>query len=327
VAETFMLEGRWDELILVGEAHVDSPSLPEPERARLSSTLAHAFRRKGEFDRALQHAQRAVRLWPNREGPAFLHQRTDLGRIALEAGRREEALVEFRGVARARDADATNLASAAWGLYMAGATAEAAEQVDRAIAADAGFGNAYHLRGWLRLAQGQHAAAAEDFRLAFERTPRAFGSAHHGLVNGDLAALYYSGVAWLEAGDRKKAGQVLERLIAHCQRLQSQRAGQAGQAPDWQLANYLARAHARLGQPVVEPARLAGDDTTYFVQTARLHAVQGHREQALKELSQGLALGHGELRHVQDDPDFASLRGAPEFRRLVTDRLPAGGAL
>jgi adenylate cyclase len=322
VTETFMFEGRWDDLILVGEAHVDSPSLPEPERARISSALAHAFRRKGELARALGHAQRAVRLWPNREGPSFLHQRTDLGRIALEAGQREEALAEFRGVARAREADANNLATAAWGLYMAGEAEEAAAQVERVITADPGYGNAYHLRGWLRLARGQHAAAAEDLRLAFERTPRAFGRAQHGLVNGDLAALYYSGVAWLEAGDKRQGTQVLERLIAHCQRLQKQRAGHAGPAPDWQLANFLARAHARLGRPATEPARLAGDDTTYFVQTARLHAVQGRREQALNELAQGLALGHGELRHIQDDPDFASLRGTPEFRRLVSGGRP-----
>ena len=249
VTETFMFEGRWDELILVGEAHVDSPSLPEAERARLSSTLAHAFRRKGEFARALQHAQRAVHLWPNREGPSFLHQRTDLGRIALEAGQSEEALAEFRGVARAREADANNLATAAWGLYMAGEAEEAAVQIDRVVAADPGYGNAYHLRGWLRLARGEHAAAAEDLRLAFERTPRSFGRAQHGLVNGDLAALYYSGVAWLEAGDKRQGAQVLERLVAHCQRLQKQHAGHAGPAPDWQLANFLARALARLGRP------------------------------------------------------------------------------
>src|SRR5262245_7268515 len=120
VAETFMREGRWDELILVGETHVDSPSLPDPERARVSALMAHAFRRKGEFDRAVKHAQEAVRLWPIRQGPAFLSQRTELGRFALEAGRREAALAEFRAVARAPEADAQNLANAAWGLYMAG---------------------------------------------------------------------------------------------------------------------------------------------------------------------------------------------------------------
>jgi hypothetical protein len=83
------------------------------------------------------------------------------------------------------------------------------------------------------------------------------------------------------------------------------------------VANFLARALARLGKKAAEPERLQGDDTTYFVQTARLHAVQGRTQDALRELAQGLALGHGELQHVRDDPDFASLRGEPEWKRLT----------
>ena len=68
VAATFASLGRWDQLISVGEAHVNSPSLPDAERARLSSLLAVAFRRKGEFARAVEHAQRAVELWPTPRG-------------------------------------------------------------------------------------------------------------------------------------------------------------------------------------------------------------------------------------------------------------------
>ena len=53
------------------------------------------------------------------------------------------------------------------------------------------------------------------------------------------------------------------------------------------------------------------------MQTARLHAVQGRKQDALRELAQGLSLGHGELQHVRDDPDFQSLRGEPEWKRLT----------
>lgn len=45
--------------------------------------------------------------------------------------------------------------------------------------------------------------------------------------------------------------------------------------------------------------------------------MKGEREAALDALARGLALGHGELRHVADDPDFAALRDDPEFRRLT----------
>lgn len=320
VADTLMMQGRWDELILVGEAHVDSPSLPDAERARLSTLLAQAFRRKGEFEPALRNAQRAVRLWPMPQGPGYLTQRTIVGRIALEAGRRAQALEEFRAVARAPEADAPNLVNAAWGFYMAELPEEARGLIGRALALDPGYGNAYHLLGWMEMAAGDDAGAAADLQKAFELTPQGFGATNHGLVNGDLAALYYSGVAYLKAGQHERGRRTLEGLVAHCKRLQQQRGGEPLPAPDWQTANFTARALARLGKEVAEPPHLIGDDTTFFVQTARLHAVQGRRDEALRELAQGLALGHGERRHILDDPDFESLRNDPEFQRLLGPR-------
>lgn len=316
VTETFLAQGRWDQIILVAEAHVESPSLPDAERARLSSLLSQAFRRKGEFDRALREAQRAMRLWPTREGPAFLHQRTILGRIELDAGRQDQAVAEFEAVAQARDADATNLTNAAWGLYMAGDAERAAALVDRALKQDASYGNAYHLRGWMELARREHTAAAASLLLAYERTPRHFGNPYQGLASGDLAALYYAGVAYQKLGAGQQAKAAFERLREQCRKL-AERSDEEAWAARWQAQNFLARIAARLRQPGSEPPRLEGDDTTYFVQTARLHAVQGRREAAMRELAQGVALGHGELRHIADDPDFESLRSEAEFKRLV----------
>ncbi len=308
MAETLQREGRWADAIRVGEEHVESPSLADGERARLSSLLARAFRRQGEFQRGLQHARRAVRLWPSANGPEFLWQRSQLGRISLEAGRRDEALAEFRAVAAASDVEARNLTDAAWGLYMAGQTDEAEALVERALTLDPDYGNSHHLRGWLQLAAGAHAAAARSLATAFEKTPPDFGNPYQGLVNGDLAALYYAGVAWQKAGRRQEAQAAFERLIESCRVFESQ-APHTRSAAAWQAANFRARAAARLGRAAPEPQRLEGDDTTWYV--------QGRRQQALEELARGLALGHGEHRHIRDDPDFESLRGDPEFARLV----------
>jgi DNA-binding winged helix-turn-helix (wHTH) protein/tetratricopeptide (TPR) repeat protein/TolB-like protein len=317
MADTLHRQGDWDELITLGEAHVESASLPDGERAGLSALLARAFRRKGEFGRALEHARRAVRLWPSPNGPEYLWQRSQLGRIALEVGRRGDALAEFRAVAAANDAEARNLTDAAWGLYMAGESNEAGALVTRALSLDPAYGNAYHLRGWLQMAAGQYASAAASLESAFEKTPSAFGSPYQGMVDGDLAALYYAGVAYQKAGRAEQARAAFTRLIARCRKTVGAPEGAAGLAPSWQAANFLARASARLGQPVREPTRLLRDDTTYFVQSARLHAVQGQRQRALQELARGFDLGHGEQRHVRDDPDFDSLRDDPEFQRLV----------
>ncbi|PYQ24514.1 MAG: hypothetical protein DMF81_05115 [Acidobacteria bacterium] len=319
-AETFQALGRWDDAIMIGEAHVDAPSLAAGERAQLCSVLAQAFRRKGEFERAVHYARQAVAAWPQREGPRFLSQRAILGRVALEAGRRTEALTEFRAVRDAPEADVTNLTDAAWGFYMAGQPREAAGVVTKAITLDPNYGNAYHLRGWMEMARGEDSDAAADLELAFELTPHSFGSQHQGMVSGDLAARYYAGVAAAKLGQKARAAAVFRSLIAHCKELIDFRRAD-GDAASWQAASFRARAQARLGVAVSEPPRLQGDDTTYFVQTARLHAVEGRREEAFHELARGIALGHGEFAHLQDDPDFDSLKGDAEFRRLVTDRL------
>ena len=320
-AETFQSLGRWDEAIMIGEAHVDSPSLPAGERALLCSVLAQAFRRKGEFERSVHYARQAVASWPQREGPRFLSQRAILGRVALEAGRVSEALAELGTVRDAPEADVTNLTDAAWGFYMASRPHDASALVARALALDPGYGNAYHLRGWMAMARGDDAAAAVDLETAFERTPHGFGNQHQGMVNGDLAGRYYAAVAALRSGQKARAAAVFTSLIAHCKELiESHRA--EGDAATWQAASFRARAQARLGIMVSEPPRLRGDDTTYFVQSARLHAVEGRHDEALHELARGIALGHGEFAHMRDDPDFDGLKGDPEFRRLVTDRVP-----
>jgi tetratricopeptide (TPR) repeat protein len=278
--------------------------------------LAQSYRRQGELGPALELGRRAVLLWPAKNVPEYFTQRAVFGRLYLDAGRREQALAQFRFVARAHEADAANLTQAAWGLYMAEELEEGADLAQRAIERDAGYGNAYHLLGWIRLAQGQYAAAGASFEAAFDKTAPTFGQPHHGQVGGDLAALYYAGVAYQKAGSRARAGAAFTRLIEHCRRIR-ERNGDAGAAWPWQAANFIGRAEARLGRAVSEPPRLQDDDGTYFVQSARLHAVQGRQDEALRELAQGLALAFGELRHIRDDPDFETLRGTPEFRRLV----------
>jgi tetratricopeptide (TPR) repeat protein len=241
--------------------------------------------------------------------------------MALEAGRRPEALAEFRAIREAPEADVTNLTDAAWGFYMAGRPPDASALLARALVLDPLYGNAYHLRGWMAMARGDDAAAAVDLETAFERTPRGFGNQHQGMVSGDLAARYYAGVAAQRLGQKARAAAVFANVIVHSKELiDSHRA--EGDAATWQASSFRARAQARLGIMVNEPPRLRGDDTTYFVQSARLHAVEGRHDEALHELAQGIALGHGEFTHVQDDPDFDTLKDDPEFRRLVTDRVP-----
>jgi tetratricopeptide (TPR) repeat protein len=314
--------GRWDDMIRIGEAQVASTSLPEFQRAAVHSVLAQAYRRKGEFGPAIENARRAVQLWPVRDRPEWLTQRAFLGRICLDAGRRDDALSEFRGMTSSPAADATNLAQAAWGVYIAGEPDEAAALLERAFKLDDSYGSAHHLWGWMRMAKGDYANAALSLEKAFEKTPAQFGRVHEGALGGDVAALYYAGVAWQKAGEAKRAKAVFDHVVDHCQRFARDSGGDdSGPAVRWQAANFIGRSRARLGVTSQDPGRLPEDDSTYFVQSARLHAVQGKKDVALRELGQGLALGFAEYRHIQDDPDFESLHEQAEFRRLVSEPL------
>ena len=309
-------------MILVGEAHVDSPSLPNAERARLSSLLAQAFRRKGEFERALEHAQRAVRALADARGPGVPAPAERAGPHRAGGGPARGGaggVPGGGGVARGRrdQPDRRRLGP----LHGGRAGRRRPALVERALALDPAYGNAYHLRGWILLARGRYRRG--------RRQPAAGVRAHAARVRQPAPG----------PGRRRPGRALLRGRGAPAQRRVGEGRAGAGTA-DRVLpppAGAAGRGHRRRrlagrqlprprgwpasGKSAQEPPRLQGDDTTYFVQTARLHAVQGRRQEALRELAQGLALGHGELQHVRDDPDFASLRGDPEWRRLTAGPL------
>lgn len=315
IADTQLQLGRFDDLILTGEAQVEAPGLLEQDRALLSALLARAFQRRGEFDRAAAHASRAVDLWPVREGPAFLRVRTALGRIQADAGRRDRALEIFRAVSSDSRADVVNVTDAAWGLYMAGEPAEAAVVLGRALRLDDAYANAYHLRGWLRLVGGDYDGAASDLREAYERTPHGFGAPETGVIKGDLAALYYEGVAHAKAGRAQAAEAAWRELVERSR--EALRGARGNPIVRWQAEYLAAMAQARLGQPATPPARLEEDEAQSLLAEARLNAVLGRRTEALESLRQAISLGAGEFQHIRDDPNFDALRTSPEFLRLL----------
>jgi tetratricopeptide (TPR) repeat protein len=320
IADIYYAAGRWDDLILLGGVHAESPAMPARERAVVSMLVAKAFRQKGEPERALREARRAVGLWPDKDGPSFLRQRTDLGRLLLDASRPDEAIGEFRFVSQAKSADVTNIADAGWGAYLAGQRAEAERLAARAVALDSDYGNAHHLVGWLQLARGEPRAAASSFLRAFERTSAKFGAVHLGFVSGDIAALYYSGVSLRKAGDEAGARAVFERVQQVCR--EARAGGDLTPTAAWEAQSFIALAQARLGASPPDLPRLPGDDATFFLQSARLDAVRGHDATALRSLRQALALAPSERQHVADDPNFDALRSSPEFQALSAPPAP-----
>jgi tetratricopeptide (TPR) repeat protein len=215
-------------------------------------------------------------------------------------------------------ADVVNVTDAAWGLYMAGRRDLASATTDKALAIDPKYGNAHHLKGWLALTSGRYAAAALHMRRAYELTPSGFGAPQQLVASGDLAALYYAGVAEAAAGRRDSAMAAWREVVAQCERaLAPNRSTRRHPVERWATEQALVLSLARLGEPRPDPAPLANDEITTLLQAAKLHAVLGRADLALDELRRGVALGAGDLQHLRDDPNFDAIRSRPEFRRIL----------
>jgi hypothetical protein len=142
---------------------------------------------------------------------------------------------------------------------------------------------------WLRLSEGAYQPAAATSRPR-SRHPGSFGNPHLGTAGGDLAALYYAGVAYQKMGD-DAARSARSRASSTCARQLADRQQGRAVAVRWQAENFRARAQARLGLPASEPARLpGGDESTYFVQTPACTPWRGGATSA-QELARGEALG------------------------------------
>lgn len=312
-----------------GEPYTASPYLTGDDQARLSSSLAKAYRKLGDIPRAVRYSERCVKNWPVRDSQIFRFHLIQLGRNYLDAGRVEEALENF---ARARDegaGDASNLTDAGWGFYMAGDKEGARALAQKALQLNPQYGNAYHLLAWIQLADGDYRQAASGFRQAFERTPLQFGSKFEGILDGDLPALYFAGVALSKSREQERAEAAFGKLIDLCRKIRSRDADRPqGSFTVRQSLLLEALATARLGrlEESVELRRSLKESMELYeerLQAARLYAVQNDPENALRWLREAIAAGAREFQHIRDNPDFESLRDLEAFQLLLLAGQPA----
>lgn len=330
ISGIYMERGQLGALIRYGERYIDDPNMRPDDKARLSSYLATAFRRKGDLSKAIIYAEKCIELWPVKDSPVFIFHLINLGRNYLDAGRRDEALASFRRARAAAAGDAPNLTDAAWGFYMAGEIDEALELVEQALGVERKYGNAYHLRGWINLSQGKFEQAAADFERAYAQTPPQFGSAFHGIIGGDLPALYYAGVACEKLGNRQRAEAIFRKLIKLCRAARRGRTGKDKSTIGYvQTYTLEALALGRLGfkqecESLIEQMPMGGDYYPALCQQlARIHAVLGNQATALEWLGRAIAAGAGEHQHIRDNPDFESLHDLQPFQQLVGSRRKA----
>ncbi|HSR68136.1 MAG TPA: winged helix-turn-helix domain-containing protein [Acidobacteriota bacterium] len=334
IVRVLVARGELEQAIRHGEAQLGSAFLAADERSRLCASLAMGHRSWGDLEEAVELGQQAVRLWPLKEGSVYANQLINLGRFYIDVGQREKAYKCFQQARGPAVADAANLTDLGWGYYMAGDLEEALGLGQAALKVDPEYGNAHHLMGWIHLAQERYSQAAASLTWAFERTPPQFGWSFHGILEADLPALYYSGVAYQKLGKNNLASMIFNQVIKRCRDLRRAWKGKNRPALDVvQTHTYEGLALCRLGdyEDCLETVhRVPPEISRYYELSqhlARIYALLDRPQESLDWLEKSIQAGNRQFQHLRDNPDFDKLRTQPRFRRLVEipDSSPRAG--
>jgi len=304
----------------------------DPDHPAVLYALAKIYHETGESDRALNVLERTLELQPNHDDaralrggilaergevdagcaeirkaialrPTFWGHYNVLGLVYYRAGRPEEALPAFRRVTELQP-DLPN------GFQSLGATYHSMGALDQAVsnyqeAIQRGYSWVAHSNlGTIYYRRGRFAEAAEQYEKALELNPnrhvyhRNLGDAYQRLGRPQDARASY-----LRA---KELG--LKMLSVN-----------PNEAP---VMSFLGLCEAKLGNTAealhlaTEATRLAPREADVLYDRAVVHALSGDVENAIVFLRVAIDEGYSRSEASVDD-DLSSLRGSPEFHRIV----------
>lgn len=168
-----------------------------PDSYELNNDLGVALRRRGEFDRAVQHFRKALALQPASAVAAY-----NIGSVLDRQGRIPEAIAQYRMAIGMRDDYPTAHLALAETLLETGATEEAVREYRRTLALHPETAAAYNGLGKAMRKLGQVAEAGNCFRRAVE-IDSSFGEAYLNL-----------GFLLIESGDTREGIRQVTRGLA-----------------------------------------------------------------------------------------------------------------
>jgi tetratricopeptide (TPR) repeat protein len=254
----------------------------DPEAHQVHYPLAQAYRALGKEDLARAHLKRFQQLEPTAEDPLLDQLRGaaerslpafQKGMHAIRAGDYAAAAAHFAAGIGVDPENPRARVSYARALYLSGRGAEAAEQLDLALAAEPALVLANFLRGVLDQEGGDLDRAARQYRRTLQLDPRHAGAAFY-LANldfstGDYAAAAQGYAAALATQEEIPPARLLELVSAY-----------RGGSPE---AEVLARLEGLLGG--------RGDDP--MLQYAFTRLLASARDPALRRPTQALELANG----------------------------------
>ena len=267
--------------------------------ARLYLMEAANFTENGERNilASEQAARTAVSLQPS-----SFEANMALGAVLNERGKSTEAITTLRQAVALAPNSVDALDHLGYSYHYAGLIDLAEEAYRRCRDMNPSTPRIYWMHGRMLLYQGKAHEATDEVRQALKRTPDQFK-----LMAFLGAFLYYE-------GKPEEAEPVINRAV-------QLRGGHGDDSP----VVFSAYLHAARGErEQIDPALLRNRpadviDGDYAEWLAGVYALLGDKPKALAWLKRAVALGDHNYPWFQRDKNFNSLRGDPEFERLMRE--------
>ena len=273
----------------------------DPDLADAHLALATAYGIKGWIVKALEETETAIALSPNSEGFS------SLGYVYASSARWDEAYPHFRKALSLTPLHSANYWSIGF-LYLGLGDFEKAEQwTARALELQPGDTMA-HLMMWVSvLAQGRIQEAAETSQTMLALSPEDPKShsvaGYSSLIAGDFSAA---------EGHFRKAYELAPEVLLGDSRNATSLGWFLWQKGEQDEARDLFGQSLALNEAELE----AGNESSRpLTDTARIYAIQGKTEEALRWLRRAVDAGYA----ATNDPAWASLQPEPEFQQMKSE--------